>query len=201
MSKLQDLMRELCPDGVEYKKLGEVCDIVRGERVTKNQLKKEGIYPVISGGISPMGYLDNYNREADTITVAQYGTAGYVNWQFVKFWANDVCFCIEPNTTLRKRFLYYILMNNQNKIYAMVNKDATPYHLPNAKLQSLPIPIPPIPIQEEIVRILDRFTNLATELQTELQIRKEQYKYYRNKLLTFDTIGEDAKKSELDENE
>lgn len=193
MSRLNELIQRLCPNGVEYKEMGEICDIVRGERVTKNQLKKEGIYPVISGGINPMGYLDNYNREANTITVAQYGTAGYVNWQLVKFWANDVCFCIEPNATLSKRFLYYILKNYQYKIYAMVNKDATPYHLPTKKLQSLTIPIPPLDVQNEIVRILDTFTSHTAELQAELQARKEQYEYYRNKLLTFDKDDKNVK--------
>lgn len=193
MSRLNELIQRLCPNGVEYKEMGEICDIVRGERVTKNQLKKEGIYPVISGGINPMGYLDNYNREANTITVAQYGTAGYVNWQLVKFWANDVCFCIEPNATLSKRFLYYILKNYQYKIDAMVNKNATPYHLPTKKLQSLTIPIPPLDVQNEIVRILDTFTSHTAELQAELQARKEQYEYYRNKLLTFDKDDKNVK--------
>lgn len=193
MSRLNELIQRLCPNGIEYKKMGEICDIVRGDRVTKNQLKKEGIYPVISGGVNPMGYLDNYNREANTITVAQYGTAGYVNWQLVKFWANDVCFCIVPNAILSKRFLYYILKNYQYKIYAMVNKDATPYHLPTRKLQSLTIPIPPLDVQNEIVRILDTFTSHTAELQAELQARKEQYEYYRNKLLTFDKDDKNVK--------
>ena len=57
------------------------------------------------------------------------------------------------------------------------------------KVRNLIIPIPPLPVQEEIVRILDYFTNLAAELQAELQARKEQYEYYRNKLLSFNNIN------------
>ena len=71
----------------------------------------------------------------------------------------------------------------------MVNKDAVPFHLPQIKLQSLEIPLPPLPVQEEIVRILDHFTELTASLQAELQARQEQYEYYRNKLLTFTKIG------------
>ena len=79
MSNLQELIDRLCPDGGEFKPLGEVCEIKRGERVTKNQVNNIGSYPVISGGVTPMGYLEKFNREANTITVAQYGTAEFVN--------------------------------------------------------------------------------------------------------------------------
>ena len=57
-------------------------------------------------------------------------------------------------------------------------------------LASLEIPLPPLEVQNEIVRILDTFTSHAAELQAELQARKEQYEYYRNKLLTFDENDE-----------
>lgn len=106
MSKLQELIRKLCPNGVEYKKLGDICEIKRGERVVKSELLKDGCYPVISGGVSPMGYLNVYSRESETITVAQYGTAGYVNWQTTKFWTNDVCYCLFPKFTVDKKYLY-----------------------------------------------------------------------------------------------
>lgn len=169
MSKLQDLIQELCPNGVEYKKLGDVCNIKRGERVTKSSVSKEGTYPVISGGITPMGYLEKYNRDANTITVAQYGTAGYVAWQDTEFWANDICYSLFPIEVLNKRFLYYILKNQSEIIDKMVNRDAVPFHLPQIKLASLLIPIPPLPVQEEIVKILDRFAVYTAELQAELQ--------------------------------
>ena len=190
MNKIERMLQELCPEGVEYKKLGEVCEIKRGNRVTKKQISDIGTYPVISGGITPMGYIDQYNREANTITIAQYGTAGYVDWQKSKFWANDVCYSLFLKDGIGKKYLFYALKNYNKKIDDMVNRDAIPYHLPLSKLHSLEIPVPPLPIQEEIVRILDHFTELTAslqaELQAELQARQEQYEYYRNKLLTFD---------------
>ena len=70
-----------------------------------------------------------------------------------------------------------------------------------AGIASIEIPVPPLEVQEEIVRILDDFTNLAAELQAELQARQEQYEYYRNKLLTFNEIGGGYSKRNMDENE
>ena len=190
MNKIERMLQELCPEGVEYKNLGEVCEIKRGNRVTKKQISDIGTYPVISGGITPMGYIDQYNREANTITIAQYGTAGYVDWQKSKFWANDVCYSLFLKDGIGKKYLFYALKNYNKKIDDMVNRDAIPYHLPLSKLHSLEIPVPPLPIQEEIVRILDHFTELTAslqaELQAELQARQEQYEYYNNRLLSFD---------------
>ena len=114
MSKLQELIRELCPDGVEYRALGKICEIKRGSRITKAQVlqKGEGKHPVISGGMNPLGYLNDFNRDKNTITIAKYGSAGFVNWQKEKFWANDVCYSLFPQRILDNRFLYYVLCNN-----------------------------------------------------------------------------------------
>ena len=185
MSKLQELIDRLCPNGVEFKPLGEVCEIKRGERVTKNQVNNIGSYPVISGGVTPMGYLEKFNREANTITVAQYGTAGFVNWQDKRFWANDICYSLFPADVLDNRFLYYFLKNSSPIIDKLVNRDAVPFHLPQNNISNISIPIPPLEVQDEIVKILDRFADYAAELQAELQARRLQYEYYRNLLLTF----------------
>jgi type I restriction enzyme S subunit len=185
MSRLDELIDELCPNGVEYVKLASICDIKRGERVTKSQLIEDGIYPVFSGGVSPMGYFNKFNREENTITVAQYGTAGYVNWIDEKFWANDVCYSLFPKEIINKRYLYFVLVNLQDFIYTL-RIDAVPAHLPVDRLGNIKIPLPPLPVQQEIVRILDNFTELTAELQAELQARKKQYEYYRDTMLACD---------------
>lgn len=187
-------------NGTIYRKLGEICDIKRGDRITKAQVLPigKGLYPVISGGITPMGYLDNFNRPQNTITIAQYGSAGFVNWQTEKFWANDICYSLFPHETLlNKKFLYYILCNNQDLLYKMVNRDAIPYHLPQINIAKLNIPTPPLEVQNEIVRILDTFTSHTAELQAELQARKEQYEYYRNRLFDLKTGVEIYKLSDI----
>ncbi len=103
--------------------------LFRGKRVTKKEILDKGKYPVVSGGIGFMGYLNEYNREENTITIAQYGTAGFVNWQNQKFWANDVCFSVIPKETLINRYLYYVLTNMQNYLYSISNRSAIPYRI------------------------------------------------------------------------
>ncbi|GHR94302.1 anti-codon nuclease masking agent (prrB) [Helicobacter pylori] len=186
---LKTLLQTLAPKGVEFRKLGEVCEIIRGKRVTKKEILDKGKYPVVSGGIGFMGYLNEYNREENTITIAQYGTAGFVNWQNQKFWANDVCFSVIPKETLINRYLYYVLTNMQNYLYSISNRSAIPYSISSNNIMQITIPIPPLEIQQEIVKILDQFSVLTTDLlagiPAEIEARKKQYEYYREKLLTF----------------
>ena len=181
MSHLQDLIEELCPEGVPYVELCEVAEVVRGDRITKKQLVEDGEYVAWSGGREPFGLYNDYNREADTITVAQYGSAGYVNWVDEKFWANDVCYSVFPKEGMDNRFLYHVLLQNQKLLYDLTTK-AIPDCLPKERLEGIQIPLPPLPVQREIVKILDNFT----ELTAELELRKKQYAHYREKLLGFE---------------
>ncbi|MGL2874592.1 restriction endonuclease subunit S [Helicobacter pylori] len=193
MHKIECLLHTLAPKGVGFRKLGEVCEIIRGKRVTKKEILDKGKYPVVSGGIGFMGYLNEYNREENTITIAQYGTAGFVNWQNQKFWANDVCFSVIPKETLINRYLYYVLTNMQNYLYSISNRSAIPYSISSNNIMQITIPIPPLEIQQEIVTILDAFTELNAELNTELNARKKQYEYYQNMLLDFNDINQNHK--------
>ncbi|UOS45990.1 restriction endonuclease subunit S [Helicobacter pylori] len=197
MHKIEHLLQTLAPKGVEFRKLGEVCEIIRGKRVTKKEILDKGKYPVVSGGIGFMGYLNEYNREENTITIAQYGTAGFVNWQNQKFWANDVCFSVIPKETLINRYLYYVLTNMQNYLYTISNRSAIPYSISSNNIMQITIPIPPLEIQQEIVKILDAFTELNTELNTELKARKKQYEYYQNMLLDFNDINSNHKDAKM----
>ncbi|MBH0252903.1 restriction endonuclease subunit S [Helicobacter pylori] len=197
MNKIERLLQTLAPKGVEFRKLGEVCEIIRGKRVTKKEILDKGKYPVVSGGIGFMGYLNEYNREENTITIAQYGTAGFVNWQNQKFWANDVCFSVIPKETLINRYLYYVLTNMQNYLYSISNRSAIPYSISSNNIMQITIPIPPLEIQQEIVKILDAFTELNTELNTELKARKKQYQYYQNMLLDFKDTKQNHKDAKI----
>lgn len=189
MSKLHELIQKLCPDGVEYKKLGDkqVSIMQRGTSLTKNN-STEGAYPVISGGRVPAFYCDKFNREGETITVAGSGAgAGYVQYWNEPIFVCDA-FSIKGCENVSTKYLYYCLTNMQDKIYATKKGGGVP-HVHISSIENFLIPIPHPAIQEEIVRILDHFTNLAAELQEELQARQEQYEYYRNKLLTFNKIN------------
>ena len=192
-----NILELLKHEKVEWKKLGEVCEIIRGVRITKKELLTEG-YPVVSGGTGYMGYIDKYNREAGTITIAQYGTAGYVNFQRERFWANDVCFSVIPYENVLNKYLYYFLVNKQEYLYEISNRTATPYSISKDKILSIEIPIPSLETQKKIVDILDNFTNYVTQLQSELQLRAKQYTYYRDMLLSEEHLNKITKEIEED---
>ena len=176
---------------VKWVPLGEVCAIKTGKGVTKNDANSNGIYPIISGGKTPMDYIDIYNRQANTVTVSRVGAnAGFVSYIKEKFYLNDKCFSVIPESSnsIVSRFLYYALKSQELKISALQSEGGVPT-INTTKLGNVTIPIPPFHVQEEIVRILDKFTTLETELETELDCRKRQYEYYRNHLLSLDGIN------------
>lgn len=192
MSKLQELIKELCPDGVEFRKLGEVCEIKRGVRVVKNDLINDGKYPVFQNSLIPLGYYDKNNYPANITFVISAGAAGEIGYTEEPIWAADDCLAIiSPNNIINK-FIYYCLIANKLFFVSKVRRASVP-RLSRTVVDNFEIPIPPLEVQNEIVRILDTFTSHAAELQAELQARKEQYEYYRNKLLTFDENDERVK--------
>jgi type I restriction enzyme S subunit len=190
VSNIDELLSKLAPQGVEHLELGSLAAIHRGVRITKNDLISDGNVPVVSGGTGFMGFFNESNRSANTITIAQYGTAGYVNWQTREFWANDVCFTVEPmENRILAKYLYYFLMSKQSHLYSLSNRNAVPYSIERSRILSILVPVPPLEIQGEIVEILNSFQALEAELEAELEARRKQYEYYRNQLLSFPEQG------------
>ena len=195
---MQELIKELCPDGVEFRKLGEVCEIKRGVRVVKNDLINDGKYPVFQNSLIPLGYYDKNNYPANITFVISAGAAGEIGYTEEPIWAaDDWLTIISPNNIINK-FIYYCLIANKLFFVSKVRRASVP-RLSRTVVDNFEIPIPPLEIQSEIVRILDTFTAHTAELQAELQARKEQYEYYRNKLLTFDENDERVKWIKLGE--
>ena len=189
MSKLNELIEKYCPDGVDWKVLCDVCDIHKGVQFNKTDMKKVGTYPVINGGINPSGYTEVFNEDENTITISQGGaSAGYVNFLKSKFWLGAHCYAVIPYDIVLNKYLYHFIKMNEITLQQCQYGAGIPA-LAKSTISSLEIPVPPIPVQEEIVRILDTFTELQAELQAELLARQEQYEYYRNKLLSFNEIG------------
>ena len=192
MSKLEELIQQYCPDGVEWKTLGEVCDIHKGVQFNKTDMKDVGTYPVINGGINPSGYAEVFNEEKDTITISQGGaSAGYVNFLRNKFWLGAHCYAVIPYDIVLNKYLYHFIKMNEITLQQCQYGAGIPA-LAKSTISSLEIPVPPLPVQEEIVRILDNFTELQAELQAELQKRKLQYNYYLDNLLNFNRGGYQA---------
>ena len=183
MNKIEELIEKLCPNGVEYKSLKECTEMKRGTSATKNKLTY-GDIPVISGGKEPSFYCDTYNRIGETITVAGSGAgAGYVQYWKTPIFVNDA-FSIKTIETLDTRYVYHYLLNIQDEIYATKKGGGVP-HVHVSSIENFKIPLPPLQVQLEIVRILDNFTELTKELREELTMRKKQYEYYRDSLLSF----------------
>lgn len=186
MTKLEELINELCPDGVEYKTVGEVCTIKKGAQLNKDKLKDNGLYPVINGGVNPSGYWDEYNFNANLITISQGGaSAGYVNFMTTPFWAGAHCYVVEKcEECLNYTYLYHFIKMHQ-KTFMQCQYGAGIPSLSLKSINAIGIPLPPLSIQSEIVHILDSFTLLTAELTTELTARQKQYAFYRDYLLDF----------------
>ncbi len=188
--RLKTLLQTLAPKGVEFRKLGEVINILKGKQLNKELLLDYGEYPVMNGGIHASGYWNEYNTDYPKIIISQGGaSAGYVNYMTSKFWAGAHCYAIELNSEkLNYKFLYYFLKNSQTILMKSQFGAGIPA-LNKADIETLTIPIPPLEIQQEIVKILDQFSILTTDLlagiPAEIEARKKQYEYYREKLLTF----------------
>ena len=118
MTKLDRLIAELCPDGVEYKKLCEITTVARGVRVTKSQLAESGHYPVYQNSMIPLGYYDKRNCQACMVFVISAGAAGEVGYSTVDFWAADDCFYFVQNEHFHSRFLYHALRCQQKRLYS-----------------------------------------------------------------------------------
>lgn len=180
--------RLLQGDEVVWKPLGEVCKVLRGKRLTKKELSDEGIYPVFHGGLIPLGYYNSYNRKGNQTMVINTGSIGEVVWSGVDFWSSDGTFVVETNDVIEDKFLYYYLKTKEQYLKSQKREGGVPT-IDRSVVEKLSIPLPPLSVQQEIVRILDKFTQLEAELEAELDCRKRQYEYYRNKLLTFNEIG------------
>ena len=185
---------------VEWKPLGEVAKVNKGVQLNKTKLKDEGKYPAYNGGKTYSGWTDDFNVEENTTIISQGGaSAGFVNFVTTKFWANAHCYYIIPNLEIvNNRYLYQFL-KFQEKFFMNSQHGAGIPALAISKLNKHLIPVPPLSVQQEIVRILDKFTQLEAELEAELDCRKRQYEYYRDMLLTSDekqvewkTLGEVA---------
>ncbi len=186
--RLKTLLQTLAPKGVEFRKLGEVCDFQKGKSITKKAVTF-GKVPVISGGRQPAYYHNEANRSGETIAISSSGVyAGYVSyWDIPVFLADS--FSVSPKQkTLMPKYLFHYLTTQQDAIHATKSTGGIP-HVYSKDLQNFLIPIPPLEIQQEIVKILDQFSILTTDLlagiPAEIKARKKQYEYYREKLLTF----------------
>ena len=173
---------------VEWKTLGEVGKLKRGTSITK-KTSNEGIYPVISGGQQPAYYIDQFNRDGETITVAGSGAyAGFVMYWNEPIFVGDAFSVKADEKQVLPRYIYHFLLSIQEKIHDLKSGGGVP-HVYAKDVARFTIPLPPLEEQQRIVTILDKFDTLVNSisegLPKEIALRRKQYEYYREKLLSF----------------
>ena len=194
MSKLERLIQQYCPDGVEWKKIEELCKTKTPPcKLKTNEYQEYGVYPIIDQGQKPIaGYTDNEDALVDDGEYILYGDhtciVKYHNGCFAQG-ADGLKILISPNNN--SKYVYYA--------FCAYNLLSTEYKRHWTQAKEIEIPVPPLPVQEEIVRILDAFTELQAELQAELQKRQQQYNFYRDNLLTNFTEEQNVKEYSLGE--
>lgn len=180
---------------VEWNALRDIAKISRGVRVVKKDLTTCGQYPVYQNSLAPMGCFDRYNYSANKTYIISAGAAGEIGFCKNDFWAADDCLVVSDEKGVLNKYIYYYLLTQQTFILGNVRKASIP-RLSRTVVENLKIPVPPLSEQQRIVDILDRFDALCNDitsgLPAEIEARKKQYEYYRDKLLTFKELKKEA---------
>lgn len=189
MGKIDELIKQLCPDGVKSVILGEVCKTLKKGTLKTTELVEGGEYPVINSGRDWYGFYDKFNNLGNAITIAARGEyAGFVTYVKEPFWAGGLCYpyrSVDENILITK-FLFYVLKNNEREnMDKLVARGSIPA-LNKGSFEKIEIPLPPLAVQKEIAEVLDTFTGMIDSLQKELEQRQKQFEYYKEKWLTFE---------------
>ena len=196
MSRLDELIAKLCPDGVEYRYILEVADVLYGYPcdATKFNDVEIGIplariRNVLEGTTTTYTTEEipkQYNLQYGDLLVGMDGNFHVGNWRMdsgilcqrvCKFWSKD------ENAIILNRFLSHLLPPIMKKIENS-KQSGTVKHLLAKDIKMIKLPVPPLEVQREIVHILDSFTLLTAELTAELTARKKQYEFYKDELLS-----------------
>lgn len=186
MPNLNKMIEKLCPNGVEYKHIKDICIVLKKGTLKTTDLLESG-YPVINSGRSLYGYYDKYNNDGNAFTVAARGEyAGYINYFSNKFWAGGLCYPYRSKSEqqFNTKFIYYCLKNIEKTIRKEIVADGSIPALNKGDLELISIPIPPIEVQEEIVRILDKLSSIEELAQNEINEFQKKSDYYKRKMLS-----------------
>ncbi len=194
MSKIEQLIQQHCPDGVEYKEIGSVLNRSKGTKITAAQMKEinteKGKVKIFAGGktFAMVNFDDIPSKDINYDPSIIVKSRGIIEFEYYdkpfshknEFWSYQ-----SKNQNILIKYVYYFLKLNECYFQQLASKMQMPQiALPDT--EKYKIPIPPLPIQQEIVTILDKFTALEAELEAELEARSRQYDYYRNQLLAFE---------------
>ena len=221
MSKLDELLRELCPNGVEHKRIGDFAMCFPGAtpKTTHPEYWENGTIPWMSSGevnqeevtftekkITQKGYDETSTKmvPVGTVVIALAGqgkTRGKVAITRIPLCTNQSLCAIVVDETVISKYLFHYLRSQYARIREISSGDGTRGGLNLKMIKAYVVPVPPIEVQEEIVRILDSYTEkideLTQNLMTEITARNTQYNYYRDKLLKAETNAHKYKLGEI----
>lgn len=183
---IAQLIQQYCPDGVEYVKLGDVAEVGTGSS-NGNEAEDEGVYPFFVRSQS-IKRKNDYEYDEEAIIIPGEGGIGdifhYIKGKYALHQrVYRIHFVVQ---SVNVKFAYHYMRSTFKQFIMMKAVSATVVSIRKPMIEGFEIPLPPLPVQEAIVNILDRFTVYAAELQAELQARQQQYNYYRDTLLSFD---------------
>ena len=192
MSKLEQLINELCPNGVEFKKIKNSYTRIKGTPITAGKMKEiasnDGEIKIFAGGKTVINAheadIPNANiTRVPAVLVQSRGVIDAVYYDKPFTFKNEM-WAYTADNPIKVKYLYYILKNNIEHFREAASGMGSLPQISLRVTEDFIIPLPPLPVQEEIVHILDKFTELTAELTAELAARKQQYEYYREVLLT-----------------
>ena len=228
MSRLEELIQRYCPDGVEWKPLSEVGSFysgLSGKSKSDFQGGNAKFITYVNVFNNPSLRTDVEERvkigEGEKQNTIQYGDVLFTGSSETpdecgmcsvlthhtdeKLYLNSFCFGFRffDLSNICPGFMKYLFRSTEvRKEICKTANGVTRYNISKKEFAKIEIPVPPLPVQEEIVRILDSFTELQAELQAELQKRKQQYNYYLDNLLSFNNIDmRGGSRSKVDEDE
>ena len=192
MSKLEQLINELCPNGVEFKKIKNSYTRIKGTPITAGKMKEiasdDGEIKIFAGGKTVItaheADIPNANiTRVPAVLVQSRGVIDAVYYDKPFTFKNEM-WAYTANNPIKVKYLYYVLKNNIEHFREAASGMGSLPQISLRVTEDFIIPLPPLPVQEEIVRILDKFTELPAALTAELTARKQQYEYYRDTSLT-----------------
>ncbi|MCF8590159.1 restriction endonuclease subunit S [Gordonia liuliyuniae] len=185
MSRIDELIQELCPDGVEYAKIGVLAQVGTGSSDRKDAIC-DGNYPFYVRSKDVMR-IDSYEFDEEALIIPGEGGIGeifhYVNGKYA---LHQRAYRIHfTDARVHPRFAYFYFSTYFKRFIVQKAVSATVTSIRKPMITDFPFPMPPLEVQREIVRILDQFTQLEAELEAELEARRAQYEHYRHDVLTF----------------
>lgn len=181
MSKINDLIKKLCPNGVEYKKIADIAEVGTGNS-NRQDAVEDGVYPFYVRS-KEVFRINKFEYDEEAIIIPGEGRIGeifhYVNGKYA---LHQRAYRIHiVDNRMMTKFLYYYMFNSFKDFIMLKAVNAIVTSIRKPMIEQFSVPIPPIEVQNEIIRILDKFSALEAELEAELEERKKQYAFWCKK--------------------